>query len=271
MIDIIAADQPNKLSGFISKNQDKTYLINFPHGLGDIIMFYPCYTALKNMFPNTRIDLKTRPNHADTGLSSYDPSFEYDYHVPLSFYHPNKVLRCTKTELCCKAELGIPQPEERYAKLDRTRRSPFVALGFHSNCDPERSGCPKDIASAINKGILDAGFIPVLLHFTSEQGVYEPRNYKDHVLMSTKGAAVSIDNLYGALTHSFAYIGVISGHMWAALGLLGKERCFLIESCRGNGSPVLPSPDFKFVYQYEITSKMITDWLKGLPVDSDRK
>lgn len=267
MIDVIASDQPDKLVGFIGRNSDKSFFIDFPHGLGDVIMFYPCYEALKSQFPDTRIDLKIRPHHEASGLSTFDPTFVYDYRVPLRFFHPNKDMRMTKTETCCVEELGIPQPTDRYKKLKNEYNSPFVALGFHSNCDPVTTGCPKNIAAEINKGVLDAGYIPLLLHFTSESDVYEPRNYKDLVLMSTKGAKVSLDNLFGALKHSFAYIGVVSGHMWSALSILGPERCFLLERCCGDSATILPKKDFKFTYQHAVTSKMITDWLNTLPVD----
>lgn len=267
MIDITASDQPDKLAGFIRRNSDKSFVIDFPHGLGDVLMFYPCYEALKNMFPDTRIDIRIRPHHESMGLSTFDPTFAYDYRVYLQFLHPNKDMRMTKTELCCTEELGIPQPTDRYKTLKNKYHSPFVALGFHCNNSPVANGCPKNIAAEINKGVIDAGYIPLLLHFTSEKDIYEPYNYKDIVLMSTKGAKVSLDNLFGALKHSFAYIGVDSGHRWAALSILGQERCFLLERCCGDCATLLPPKDFKFTYHHAVTSKMITDWLNKLPVD----
>lgn len=234
------------------------------HGLGDVIMFYPSFLKLRSLHKGTTIDIALKDTNLHSGFSDYKEGFDYDYCVDIKFLIPQHGSFLTKVQLCCEMELGISAPYEICTTSFEKKPSPFVAMGFHSNCEPFKYGCPKDTSAVINKGILDAGKIPILLHFKSHSSVHEPYNYKDIVTMSTEGCAVSFDNLYGVLQHSFAYIGVNSGHMWAALGILGKDRCMCLEHARGEGELLIKDCSFKWVYQRDLTSSQITDWLKSL-------
>ena len=138
-------------------------------------------------------------------------------------------------------------------------------MGFHSNCFPIAQGCPKSVAKEINQGILDAGYIPLLLHFKSDSRVYEPIDYSDIVTASTNGAAVTLRNLFGTIQRASAFIGVNSGPMWAALSILGPQRCLCLDNRRDEYKKIIPKNRFKFTYQYDITKEYITEWLKRLP------
>ena len=83
-------------------------LIDFPHGLGDDVMFMPLYLRLKSRYPQTQIDLKLAPGREDF-FGGHEALENYKYIFRLTFFEtPDKPGRFAKPEFCCMRELGIP-------------------------------------------------------------------------------------------------------------------------------------------------------------------
>lgn len=258
---------PLKLVPFIQANKDKTFALNFPHGLGDVIMWYPFYEKIKDACKGTRIDLRLKPTNSGLGLDSFDTSFDYDYLITVKFWAPGSQhgLALTKNQLCSTLEIGIPAPDELYTTKIPQYSSPLVTLGFTSNCEPERYGCPKNIAEAIYTGVIEAGYVPMVLQFKTSPDVIEPRDYSSFAHNTTKGCALGMRNLIGLIQRSSAFIGVTSGPMWVALGCLGPDRCMCLDCRREESCKVVPLEKMRFVYQGDITKEYIVKWLQNLP------
>lgn len=267
MTEIVAEKLPGnkKLSGFIKTHRDNTFVLNFPHGLGDVIMFYPLLEKLRSLFPKTRIDLKVKSTNEGCGFESFDKDFKYDYLVHIRYWATDGAYPYTKNNYCCMKELGIEPPEELYTTKVKQFSSPLVTLGFTSNCEPERYGCPKDIAKNIYDGVIAAGFVPMLLHFKTSSAVLEPNNYEPFIKNSTTGCAVNFRNLIGLIQRSHAYIGVTSGPMWVALASLGKDRCMCLENRRQESWKCVPLDKMRFTYQFDITKEYVKEWLLKIP------
>lgn len=263
MIDI---SNKGLLADLIRANPTASYLLVFPHGLGDVISAYPCIESLKAMFPKTRIDVELKPSNHGLKLHTADKSFHYDFRFVAQYYVPSQSVRpLSKNQLFCKTELGIQPPEDRfYKKSLGTFTSPIVALGFHSYCFPVEQGCPPQVAEQIAKGVKDAGFLPLLLKFENNVKLIEPYNYSKYIKASTEDCVSNFNNLFGLIERSFAFIGVLGGPMWAAFNLLGPDRCMCLEHMRGCSWKHYPDDKKQFIYQFDITAEKVKEWLLNL-------
>lgn len=252
-----------KLSAYIDEDPTNNYLISFKHGLGDLLMFYPALEALRLKYPKARIDLVTHRGQ-ESLFDTYDSTVDYrcifSLQYPLNDSFPNY----TKTAFCCKVELGI---DPKDVKDDCVRElpnydSPFIALGLCSNCRPHEYGIPRDRAMFIYNVCNELGYIPIDLHFKTESDNPVNRPFPD-IKCSTRDAKTSINNLFGVLHRSYAFIGGISGPLYSAIGCLGKDRVMLVEPRRGEWKRVLSDP-CKVVYVNDLNKDMLSDWLTSL-------
>ena len=256
---------PEKVMPFIRKNQDKTFVLLFPHGLGDVIMWYPFFEKLKAMFPNTRIDLELKEQNKESGYVTFDPNFDYDYKILIHYWTSDNRYPLTKNQLCNELEMGMDEPVELFTTHVKRFGSPIVSLGFTSGSSPESYGCPKDIAKRIYDGVLDAGFIPMAIEFKSEPTMVIPRDYSTFIKNSTRECAVKMRSTIGLIQRSHAFIGVTSGPMWVALACLGPDRCMCLDARRDECWKVVPLDKMRFTYQYDVTKESVSQWLKNIP------
>ena len=252
-----------KVSHYINENPTGNYLIVFKHGLGDLLMFYPAFRVLQSMFPKARIDLLT--HRGQEGLfDTYDSSISYDKTFKMAYPLNDSYPGYTKTAFCCFTELGIDPAAVKddcvmaLPKYD----SPFISLGLCSNCRPFEYGVPRDKAKFIYDTCIDLGYVPIDVHFKTESDNSYNRPI-DGIRCSTRDAKTSINNLFGILQRSYAFIGGISGPLYSAIGCLGKERVMLVETRRGEWKRVLKDP-CKVVYINDLTPIVISDWLDSL-------
>lgn len=263
MIDI---SNQGLLADRIRENPHASYLLIFPHGLGDVLNAYPCIESLKALFPKTRIDVALKESNQSLKLHTADMKYSYDFKFVANYYIPSvKFKPLTKNQLFCKMELGIDPPEDLfYKKSLGTFTSPIVTLGFHSYCFPVEQGCPLQVAENIAKGVKDAGFLPLLLKFENNVKLIEPYNYSKYIKASTEDCVSNFNNLFGLIERSYAFIGVLGGPMWAAFNLLGPNRCLCLEHMRNCSWKHYPDSEKQFIYQFDITAEKVKEWLLNL-------
>lgn len=193
-------------------------LIDFPHGLGDDVMFMPLFLKLKELYPAVQLDLKLAAGRADF-FGGHEPLENYKYIFKITFHEtPDKGGNKTKPEFCCIHELGIPFTEQ----LDFTWKpepvsSPFVAVNFMCNSNSNYN-VSYVIAKKIYNNIRDNGLIPIEIYFEHPQ--YNRNNGKyDFIVASTRGVKPSVEVFVGVLQQCRAFIGVNSGSLCMATAM----------------------------------------------------
>lgn len=150
------------------KDGAKNILIDYPHGLGDLIMFYPHFKAFCEQHKDCRIDLK--PADAFRSLlpeTDDEQSYEVSIQFPARFNErTTKLQGYTKPECNVKFDLGGEyNPELDYTEplvkpVKGHEYSPFVGVNFFCTHFPAEGNCPENIARSIWDKLLENGFIP---------------------------------------------------------------------------------------------------------------
>lgn len=213
-----------KLVEYLKPNQK--VLIRFGHGLGDTLMFLPVMDKLRKGYPKTQIDLYVEAGQEelfgdtmDKEGKGYDLVFSLDY--PMS-----EGSDLTKTEKCCRDEIGIEPPKKEVADLEK-QESPFVAVHFQGTALPGSVNCPEETAKKIWQEIKDFGKIPIECHF--EHLFHNPENKKfDFINRDVRDCKTDIKSLIGLIQHSFAFVGIASGPLVVALSVM-PDRTFYLE------------------------------------------
>lgn len=197
-------------------------LIDFPHGMGDDVMFMPLFLKLKFMYPETQIDLKVAAGREDF-CSPPEPLANYKYIFKLVWHETHdKPGKYSKPEYCCIRELGIPFTKEldftwQPPKMD----SPLIGVNFMCNSNPNYN-VPYAVAKQIYNNIKDNGLIPLEIYF--EHAQYNNRNSKyDFISATTRGVRPSVSAFVGAMQQCRAFIGVNSGSLCMATALYSSR------------------------------------------------
>ena len=201
------------------------YLIRFGHGLGDTIMFMPAFTLLRRLHPEAQIDLYLECGQEEIFESvpdkegkGYDKVFHLDYPMVEGG-------NGTKTEKCCNEELGIQVPMLDAAYLQK-EESPLVAIHFQGTALPGSVNCPSGIAQQIWQEVVDAGKIPIEVHF--KHVFHNPVNSRfGFVGRHVRDCKPTLPNLIGLLQRCFAFVGVASGPFVAALSIMPGRVMYL--------------------------------------------
>lgn len=230
----------------------------FPHGMGDIVMFRPVLNKLRDDYPNATIHMMTKStlkeldDHDEDMV--YDVSFWLDYTVATSG-HPG----FTKNTLCCANELGIQPPMDDLPIAKGGFRSPWVGVGCTSISMPHYQPTAYE-CSEVNRGILDAGLIPLDLSFNTGDYAFPPVSPMACDVRKVRG---NYAMLAGAVERCFAFIGTFTGSFHVAQSLLPGRTLLLCP--RAMEWQRLFRREPLCVNMRDITAKAITDWLKSLP------
>lgn len=147
----------------------KKILINYPHGLGDLIMFYPHFKAFCKEHPDCQIDLKAASAFQEL-LPPVEAAKDYDLDIwfPARFNERDKELKgLTKPEANVKYDLGSTyNPELDYTDpivppIAGSENSGLVGVNFHCSCYPNMANCPESTAQLIWSAIYEAGLTPI--------------------------------------------------------------------------------------------------------------
>lgn len=231
----------------------------FPHGMGDVVMFRPVLEKLKREYPHTTIHMMTKPDFGP--LDDHDEDLEYDLAFWIEYYCTTAANpTITKNMLCCITELGISPPITDRPSAPTGFKSPWVGIGCTSICCSNQNTPSVFEAKQLNKGVLDAGFIPVDTAMVSSGYVFEGESY---MACSLRGVEGTYEKLAGVIERCFAFIGTISGAYHVAQAIM-PERTLMLCPRAGEWQRL-----YRFAPPHinirDITAEKITEWLQSLP------
>ena len=178
-----------------------TVRIDYPHGLGDVLMFLPYSNQLQIMYPDIVFHLKTTPDKQNIIGELPSPcDYDYVFYLPAHFNEGGgKYKGMTKPECNCIFDLGIAydknleykdvqnikeeviQPiteknplgdkeaEEREKALTKSERSllnlPLVGFSFFSTHFPKEIDCRERFAEYLWNRTIQEGYVPIELQF----------------------------------------------------------------------------------------------------------
>jgi len=231
-------DKDKKLVEYITP-ETKRILIIFWHGVGDAVMFFKPFEALKQQFPAIHFDLAfakgltqevmypgallvTGDDLKDDKLKAMDYDIVAKVHFPMN----EAQQEFTKGEWCCIKELGI-EPVWGHSALPECQNR-LVGVHFNITCLPGAANPDEETAKRVWNDILEAGYIPIETHF--EHVFHNPVNKKfDFVDCTVRRAKAEVDSLIGLIRNLGAFVGVVSGNFHIALATLPPERIFFLE------------------------------------------
>lgn len=240
---MIAEYKTKKLVEYLSPGGK--YQIRFGHGLGDTIMFLPAFEMLRELHPECTIHLYLEcgqelewESHTDDG--TYDEIFHLDF--PMC--EGENITKLTK---CCEQELGIKVPSKDVIELNK-KDNPFVAVHFQGTALPNSVNCPEEIARKIWSEIVEAGKVPIEVHF--EHMFHNPVNQRySFVTRNVRDLPAKISTLIATIQHCGAFIGVASGPFVVALSHFPHRTLYLqkhhkVSSYTRDGLPIVDLLNF---------------------------
>lgn len=226
--------QENKMSWYLDYMKPRRVLIVFWHGVGDVVQFLGLLDILKQKYPETQFDLGLQKGldeetlYPSAVLLENLDNIEEGYDITFLIHFPVETdPDLTKSELCCREELGI-DPVTNYKLITKPFESKLCAVHFNLTCLPDLVTPEYDVAQQIWNDILNAGWIPIEVHF---QHIYHnPVNTKfDFIDCTVRRCIPRLSSLIGLLQRCGAFIGVVSGPFHCALATMNTNRIAYLE------------------------------------------
>lgn len=222
---IIAEFDTKKLISYLKPGH--RVLIDFRHGLGDVIMFMPLYMKLKELYPDTIFHLKLAKGRGDFFDKTPDTIDTYDYVFMIAFFEScDKPGKLSKPEYCCVHELGLPfNSSLDFTWKPHECKSPFIGVNFQCNSNSSYN-VPYRIAKQVWDTIVSVGLIPIEIYFKHPQFNESNQPY-DFVTCSTRHGKATVEAFMGALQQCRAFVGVNSGSLCAATAMYPERTLHL--------------------------------------------
>lgn len=257
-----------KLKYYLDMGEYKTVAIFFGHGVGDCEMFQIILEKLKELYPDIQFKMALQkgldeetiyPDAVFANSREEAQKLDFDLVAQVNFpveSDPN----LTKTELCCKTEIGI-EPINGYVKLPDFP-SPLIAVHFNLTALPELANTPEEVVKKVWEEIKSREAIPIETHF--EHCFHNPVNKRyDFVNRHVRDCKPRIASLIGLIQHCSAFIGCVSGNFHIAMATLPHNRiCFLEKKI-----PLERFTRDKAVKKINVEKYVdgsIAEWLKGI-------
>ena len=217
------------------KDGYKSICIEFDHSLLDVVLFYPFFSGLREIFSGVeKFDLAIREEFIplfNENTVSCNNWLEKDYDLVLQLgYHGDPNGKLSKNEVCCREELGTPYADLPYFGFN-DMFSPFIAVDFNSSVATDTMSCSRENAAKICEMILERGYMPLDVHYFENAEMYTP-SYSFIETSVTKFSTGRPERLVAAMEQCYAYIGVVGDSYVIAQKLFG-DNCLLI---RNDGS-----------------------------------
>ena len=227
-----------KLTEHLDTGKFKSVLLPYFHGVGDVVMVLPIVKALRERYPEIKIDLglcrglDQETFVPDAVLLDGDwrekcLGFGYDLVFPLNFPIENlEDTSRTKAEQSCEIEVGIP-PVCGHLPI---KAKGIITTHFFMTSVPWVSNADSDTAKKVWDEIREAGYVPVDTYFT--HCFANPANANFDWLEADNNVRrwpAKLDTLIALLGTSRAFIGVVSGNWHLALSVLGPKKVMLLE------------------------------------------
>lgn len=227
--------EDKKLKDYLDTGEYKSVVIFFGHGIGDCIQFMNILDKLKELYPDIKfimglqegLNQETIYPDAIFVNSREDAQKLNDYDLVAQINFPVETdPNLTKSELCCKTELGI-ELISGHKKLPKFP-SKLVAVHFHNTALPALANPDKETAEKIWNEILEAGWIPIESHF--EHVYHNPENKKfPFIDCAVRRCKPQISTLISLLQISGAFIGTVSGNFHCAMSVMPYNRIAFLE------------------------------------------
>jgi len=233
MSQLIRSYQNMKVADYLRKEKPAKVVLIFWHGLGDLVMFMPCFNHLKSMFPDIEIDIALQKGvgqevlmggalliqNANQAIDGYDYTFQI--HFPMS---ESLGGLWTKQEWCCIQELGV-DPISYYPTLPKYQ-SKLVALHFQATALPDPINPDEATAKKIWGEVIQAGFIPIEALF--KHCYFNPVNKKfDFITSHCRDVPATIEKLISLLQSCAASICVASGNLPLSISIMPDRTLYL--------------------------------------------
>lgn len=194
-------------------------LLYFPHGLGDDVMFMPLLLRLRELYPQSEIDVQWADGRdlfpQPKELTYYDYVFYIIFHETPT---DSRYIKYSKPECCCVEELGIQWDESLdFTWKPETIESPFIGVSFMCNSNPNYN-IPYSVAKQVWQAIQYCGKVPIEIYFMHQQ--YNPKNKPyDFITCTTRGVTPSVKTFTATLQACKAFIGVNTGALCMAAAM----------------------------------------------------
>ncbi len=224
--------QDTKLKEYLDSGEYKKVLLVYFHGVGDAIMFQVLFDRLKELYPEIHFDIGLAKGlgeeliYPDAILLENLDNIEEGYDLTALIHFPVEIDGMTKSELCCRDELGIDLlwGHNQIGYFD----SPLIAVHFNQTAIPSVANPDPEIAEKIWNEIVEAGFIPIETHFSH---VFDnPVNVKfDFVDRHVRNCKPTLKSLVGLLQSCRGVIAVPSGPFHCALASINPDNILYLE------------------------------------------
>jgi len=225
--------QPQKLKSYLDSGKYKKVLIVFWHGVGDVIQFLNVLDRLKALYPAIHFDLGLQKGldeetiYSEAILLPDLKNIEKDWDLTTLIHFPVETdPHLTKSELCCREELGI-EPVSGHKKLPNFP-SPIVAVHFCLTALPGLANPSEEVAHKIWNEIHEVGLVPIEVHFSHIFDNPENKQW-NFVNCTVRSCQAKLSSLFGLLRVSRFFIGVVSGPFHSTLSILPPERILYLE------------------------------------------
>lgn len=245
----------------------RRYLIQFWHGWGDVVMFMPLLERLRQLRPDCSIDISLCPGRGQESIITEAVPFEPEkYDLTFCLTWPMETATRTKQEMGCIHELGIEPSSDHYRPAPQ--ESPLVLVHFQSGSCPAAT-CPEGVARRIWNEIEQAGCIPYEVQFACY--VSAGRHVRwDFIKASARDVspqASTLRSLVGLMQRARAFVGVVSGPLNTAIGIIPERTMCLNVHLRVSGVTRRPIASCD-VSQYR--DGTVYAWLTGAPLAPGR-
>ena len=223
-------DFPHRISNYCRPGAK--ILIQLDYGLGDVLMIYPHYCALKEMYPETRIDFKTIPCFRSLFPAIESDDF-YDYVFQVHAYFNERVPEMrgkTKPQCTCELNFGIPYDPSR--DFTRAPKCGCSLVGFNflsSNWLWKTVSCPYNTAKLLWEKTEDAGFICIDLFYPKDAFAARPENKKyDFVDLALRDKkTMTVQKMFDIVNGCVGIASISTGTYHMAMNLCPETTLYL--------------------------------------------
>lgn len=213
-------------------------MIDYPHGLGDVLMFAPYFNRLKELFPDVEFHLNTTPDKIRL-LPQWIPTCNYDYVFRLSAHFVEgrgKYTGMTKPEANCIFDLGISyDPSIEYADVFHLRErypipesSLLIGFSFFSTHFPGEIDCRESFGRRLWSEAEERGYIPIELQFFQSGNQHNLENRKFHfVTNTTRKCKPDVRALLGLVSVCAGVVSVATGTYHLGMTMMPNQTLFL--------------------------------------------
>lgn len=209
----------------------KTILIDYPHGLGDFIMFLPHakHFAEEN---NVRVDVLPAQAFRPIYLTEYLGSYDLTIYFPARFNEKDISLKGkTKPECNVVYDLGgkydasLDYTDSIVKPIKDRDRSKMVGVNFCCSCYPVEGNCPELTAHLIWDTLLTEGFIPFEV-FVPKTNRIENKRFS-FVRLSMRDVGLGIEKMMSVLTSLKGMAAVSTGTWHYAMAAYPQTTLYL--------------------------------------------